>query len=295
MLKNNLEFSQPLPELQNPHAIAILRPYLNAKDVGTLILDRLKNNFNSKKLGELKNPGNFYDFTRYRPQTYFGNNGNKKIEIPNTKIFYASQKKGQDFIFLNLLEPHYQGEKYVNIIYEILNKLEIQRYCLLGSMNNTVPHTKPLLVSGEVPDYILKKEELNIQSSNYEGPTSIVFNLNHKLKKIEKEVIYLLVSVPQYLQYFKLENGFIPGKIRLIKILNNLYDIPVLNLEKKRAENQIKKIDEKIDESPRLKPLVNYFEELYQKKKNKVPLSPEIEKTIKNMEEKWQDKGTHND
>ncbi|MFW6006509.1 MAG: PAC2 family protein [Bacillota bacterium] len=287
----NLELSTSLPRLKKTHVIAILRPYLNAKDVSTLIFDKLKNYYNAEKLGQLKNPGNFYDFTRYRPQTYLENE-KRKMKIPNTSIYCSSSESNQDFIFLNLLEPHYQGEKYVDIITEILNKFNVKRYCLLGSMNNTVPHTKPLLVSGDAPEYILKNKELDIQKSDYEGPSSIIFSLNYQNRiKSEVELMYFLVSVPQYLQYFKFNTGFIPGKLRLLKILHELYNIPIHNLEKKRAENQLKKIDDKLEENSNLKPLVDYFEKIYKKKKNEIPLSPEIEKTIKNMEEKWEDKG----
>ncbi|MFW5787974.1 MAG: hypothetical protein ACOCV3_06870, partial [Halanaerobiales bacterium] len=81
----NLELSTSLPWLKKTHVIAILRPYLNAKDVSTLIFDKLKNYYNAEKLGQLKNPGNFYDFTRYRPQTYLENE-KRKMKIPNTSI-----------------------------------------------------------------------------------------------------------------------------------------------------------------------------------------------------------------
>ena len=77
------EINEPLPELHEPHVIAVLRPWINVGRVGTLALSRLEQHFGAKDLGQLARPGAFYDFTRYRPRTRFVN-GKRVLNIPNT-------------------------------------------------------------------------------------------------------------------------------------------------------------------------------------------------------------------
>ena len=67
MRTGGFELNEPLPELNSPHVIAVLRPWIDAGEVGTMILERLEANMGARELGKLATPGNFYDFTRYRP------------------------------------------------------------------------------------------------------------------------------------------------------------------------------------------------------------------------------------
>ena len=57
----------PLPELKDPHVIALLRPWIDVGSVGTIALTKLERYFGAKELGRLTRPGNFYDFTRLPP------------------------------------------------------------------------------------------------------------------------------------------------------------------------------------------------------------------------------------
>src|SRR4030042_3399001 len=90
------ESDGPLPELEDPHALAILRPWVDVSNVGSLTLSRLESHFNTVELAKLARPGDFFDFTRYRPNIYV-KEGRRELEIPNTTISYASRQGGTDF------------------------------------------------------------------------------------------------------------------------------------------------------------------------------------------------------
>ena len=96
--------ADPLPELKDPHVIAMLRPWIDVGSVGTIALRKLERYFGAKELGRLSRPGNFYDFTRYRPimRTV---EGNRVLNIPNTIINYAVREEPPDLLFFHLLEP----------------------------------------------------------------------------------------------------------------------------------------------------------------------------------------------
>ena len=61
------EINDPIPELNDPHVFAMVRPWVDVGSVGRLTLNRLERFLGSKELGRLVRPGNFFDFTRYRP------------------------------------------------------------------------------------------------------------------------------------------------------------------------------------------------------------------------------------
>ena len=95
------EFEEPLPDLYQPHALVVLRPWIDVSNVGSTTLGLLEEHLGAEPLGKLARPGNFFDFTRYRPTTRFAE-GQSKVEIPNSFIRYAKQESGNDFLFLHL-------------------------------------------------------------------------------------------------------------------------------------------------------------------------------------------------
>jgi hypothetical protein len=113
MRVGEFEISEPIPELKDPHVVAVLRPWIDVGSVGTLSLNRVERHLKSQELGRLAQPGLFYDFTRYRPRSYFSE-GRREVSIPNTIIRYASREEGSDLLTVHLLEPHLYGEDYTD-------------------------------------------------------------------------------------------------------------------------------------------------------------------------------------
>ena len=65
------EVKEPIPELNEPYLFAILRPWIDVNNVGSLVLNELEIQYGAKELARLTNPGHFFDFTRYRPTLYY--------------------------------------------------------------------------------------------------------------------------------------------------------------------------------------------------------------------------------
>ncbi len=45
------EISEPVPELKEPHVLAVLQPWIDVGNVGTLVLSRLESEFNAFETG----------------------------------------------------------------------------------------------------------------------------------------------------------------------------------------------------------------------------------------------------
>ena len=74
------------------------------------------------------------------------------------------------------------------------------------------------------------------------------------------DALALVVSLPQYVV---IEEDHL-GKVRLLEVLNMLYDIPVDTEDFDRALEQRKLIGEKVDDSPEIKALLPQLEKAYE-------------------------------
>lgn len=286
------ELYEPLPELNEPQALAILQPWVNVGSVGTLTFSWLETHFQAKELARLASPGNFFDFTRYRPTIYF-KEGRRQVAIPNTYVTYGHRKAGNDFLFLHLMEPHSHGEVYVESILRILARFGVKRYCLLGSMYDLVPHTRSLLVTGGAVGKGVEQEleKMEIEPSDYQGPTTIVSLVAQHAPKMGIETMSLIVHLPQYTE---LDEDYM-GTVRLMKVLSSLYDLPIDEAYIAKAEQQLEQLSAALDKNPQLKAIVRQLETHYEartkrrKEEKKPQLSPEVERFLTEMERRFKE------
>ena len=274
------ELDEPIPELREPYALAILRPWIDVNNVGTLLLKGLETQLEAVELGRLAKPGHFFDFTRYRPMVHVEERV-RKITLPNSTISYARREHENDLLFFHLLEPHSFSERYVDSVLRVLKTFGVRKYILLGSMYDAVPHTRPLIVNegaiGRETEIDLKKSVA--QPSYYQGPTSIMTLITQQAPQFGIETIWFIVSLPQYVH---VEEDFL-GKVRLMEVLNQLYRIPLDKNDFEKAGEQLKLISQKVEKTVELKELLPQLETLYEvrikrKAGDKEPkLSPEME------------------
>ena len=279
------ELNDPVPELNEPHAFAVLRPWINVGSAGSLALEAIEAKVDAQQLGGLAKPGMFYDFTRYRPHTYISE-GRRVIEKPNTYINYARMPGKNDLVFFYLKEPHMFGEFYSASVVKVLRRLGVTRYILMGGMYDSVPHTRPLIVSGSATgmgEKLLK--ERGIQSSNYEGPGTITHLIAQEASQHGIETITLVVHLPQYTQ---LDDDYM-AQFRLLELLSADYDLPIdLESISEQAQEQYREISIAVEREPQLKRVVHRLEQYYESQSSKPSeespkLSPEIENFLNDI------------
>lgn len=250
----------PVPRLSEPLVLAGLRPWIDVNGVGSLVLKELETRLNATELAVLTRPGNFYDFTRYRPTIHI-EDGIRDLSVPTTSIHYATREGRNDVVLLRLLEPHAHSEIYVDSVLKLLEALEVKKYVLIGSMHDLVPHTRPLLVSGygmgkEAHEDVRKAGAFPIV---HHGSTSAVNLISKEAAEAGIEVASFVVSLPQYVA---LEEDHL-GKVRLLEVLNMLYGIPIDKEDFDKALEQRRLIDERVDDTPAIKALLPELEKAY--------------------------------
>lgn len=286
------ELIDPLPELKEPHVIAMLRPWIDVGNVGTIALTKLERHLGAKELGRIARPGNFYDFTRYRP-IMRTTEGNRVLNIPNTIINYAVREEAPDLLFFHLLEPQSFGEDYTDSILEVIDKLGVKQYVRIGGMYDAVPHTRPLLVTGSTTGEAAKKygDVLQLRPSSYQGPTSIVNLVAEGVSSRNIEAVSVMVHLPQYVQ---LEEDY-SGAARLLEVLCSVYNLSKDLFDPERGRRQYREINNEVMRNQGLKTLIERLEVHYDSRSSgeangdeeTTKLSPEVVKFLNEMGERF--------
>ena len=281
----DFEFPEPLPELKDPHVLAVLRPWIDVGNVGTLALRRLERHLESKEIGRLVRPGRYYDFTRYRPKSVL-NQGVREYNIPSTTISACVREHGPDLITLHLLEPHLYGEDYTDSVIEVLKYFGVKRYSMIGAMYDMVPHTRKLLVSGGTVDADNEDEYklVGVRPSNYEGPTTITYLVSNTLEEMGVETRIFVVHLPQY---FQVEEDF-TGTARLMEILCTLYGLPSRLADPERGRQQYASLQNIVSDTSEVAGLLQRLEERYDRENgggvsSSTPLSPLVEEFLQGL------------
>jgi len=281
----DFEFPEPLPELKDPHVLAVLRPWIDVGNVGTLSLRRLERHLESKEIGRLIKPGRYYDFTRYRPKSIL-KQGVREYSIPSTTISACIREHGPDLITLHLLEPHLYGEDYTESIIDILKYFGVKRYSMIGAMYDMVPHTRPLLVSGGTVDPANEEEYklVGARPSDYEGPTTITYLISNTLEELSVETRIFVVHLPQY---FQVEEDF-TGTARLMEILCTLYGLPSRLADPERGRQQYASLQNIVSDTSEVAGLLERLEERYDRENSaetssSTPLSPMVEEFLQGL------------
>jgi predicted ATP-grasp superfamily ATP-dependent carboligase len=284
------EIDGPLPELTDTHAIVILRPWIDAGNVGSLLLAWLEERTGARGLAALARPGRFFDFTRYRPMLYRSGE-ERRLVVPNTYVT-CGQAKGRDFLFLHILEPHALSEIFTDSVIELLERLHVTRYILLGSMYDFVPHTRPLLVSGGAEGPLAAElEKLDVSSSDYEGPTTICYLISQQAGAHGIDTVTMIVHLPQYTQ---LEEDHM-GVLRLKEIMAALYGFQIDAESLEKARRQREQITASAAANPQIREIIEKLEEnfdagLRERKAKEEALSPEVEDFLREMERRFRNK-----
>ena len=281
----DFELQEPIPMLKDPHVLAVVRPWIDVGNVGTLTMRRLERHLESKEIGRLVKPGRYYDFTRYRPKSVL-KQGVREYSIPSTTISAAVREHGPDLITLHMLEPHLYGEDYTDSLIELLKYLGVKRYSMIGAMYDMVPHTRQLLVSGGILDSHNEAEYklVGVKPSDYEGPTTITYLVSNALDAADIETRIFVVHLPQY---FQVEEDF-TGTARLMTIMCTLYGLPIRLADSERGRQQYASLQNIVTDTSEVAGLLERLEERYDRENNPdseptSDLSPMVEEFLQGL------------
>jgi proteasome assembly chaperone (PAC2) family protein len=185
------------PTLESPVLVAAFEGWNDAGDAASGTVQYLVDRFNGELCAEI-DPEEFLDFTSSRPQVKIGDDGERTIEWPATRVYAVELPGGGgDALLMIGSEPQLKWRTFCEQIVSIARETGCRLIVTLGALVAEVPHSRPVPVVGTVTDSGLQSE-LGLAPSTYEGPTGIVGVLGAACRDAGFPSASLWAAVPTY-------------------------------------------------------------------------------------------------
>ena len=190
-----------LPELKNPLLIAGFEGWGNALKISSGMSDYLVRKFRAQRFAEI-NPDLFFRYDEMRPVVHI-EEGTLKSVIPPGGTFYAAQTAsgGRDLVILKSDEPQLRWSGFVQELFNLCRRLNINSIITIGSMYDHVLHTDRFVsaIASEAA-MISELRQKGINSISYQGPGAIHSTIHAEGLKRNCMCLSLWCHCPLYLQ-----------------------------------------------------------------------------------------------
>jgi proteasome assembly chaperone (PAC2) family protein len=261
----SLRFSST-PALPGGTLLLALSGWMDGGNVSTGTIRGIMDGRELERFAEIKpDPFYIYNFpgsmevaALFRPTVKYDEGMIVEYETPANE-FFADESAGLAFFIGR--EPHLRWDEFAECIFEVTEKLRIQRMIFMGSFGGTVPHTREPRMFATVSDSQLKPliVQHGMRFSDYEGPSGFATRLLAECPKRDIQMMSLVCEIPGYLQ------GPNPLSIeaitrRLARILNVTIDVDRM----RRASDEWEvRVTQAVEEDAELAETVKKLEQEY--------------------------------
>jgi predicted ATP-grasp superfamily ATP-dependent carboligase len=283
---DQLRWEMNPPKLRNPILVCAFRGWNDAASAASSALETLCDSLEVDVLAEL-DPEEYFDFQANRPTIAFSDGAHRRIEWPrNTFIAARAEAAERDLILLDGTEPNLKWRTYSETIVKVAEFLKVETVVVLGSLIAEVAHTMPVPITGLASSDVLVKQ-LELDRSDYEGPTGIVGVLHDRCRAAGMPSVSLWAAVPHYVAAVPNPKAALALSERLEKITGVAADISGLTEETASYEEQIGRA---VSADPEVEELVSRIESEQRKRgeeETEVPsgeaLAMEFQRFLKNQ------------
>ena len=277
-----------IPERKLPYMIAAFAGWGDAAESTTRALRYLNRTLGTRKVAEIP-PEEFYDFTSTRPRTLLDDKGERYISWPSNEFTaYLPDDDSPGLLLLSGVEPNLKWKTYCDTIIAIADRYGVELMVTLGSLFNTVPHTRPFPVSSVVSS----REKLGQSvlavgafDSPYQGPTAVHTVLADACRQRGLDHVSLWGHGPHYLP--SMSNPKL--SYTLLDKVRRLLDIDLTLEDLKRAGDRFEqKATESIANNEEIVEYVRRLEEAFDASQTPKPLPDDVhspDEVIRDLEE----------
>ncbi|MFT4009998.1 MAG: PAC2 family protein [Nocardioidaceae bacterium] len=188
---------EDVPELRAPVLIAAFEGWNDAADAASSVIDHLARVWDARVVAAI-DPDDFYDFQMNRPMIGTDEEGMRRISWPSTQLSVASPGGAlRDVILLRGIEPNMRWRQFCAELLAAADELGAEMVVTLGALLADTPHTRPIPVTGSSSEPDLA-DRLDLEASNYEGPTGIVGVFQDACSLVDLPSISFWAAVPHY-------------------------------------------------------------------------------------------------
>jgi proteasome assembly chaperone (PAC2) family protein len=251
---DSLSWEGDVPQLRNPILVCSFRGWNDAAAAASTALGAVAEALDSEVIAEV-DPEDYFDFQATRPTIVLSEGQARHIEWPeNTLIAARVPAADRDLVLLDGTEPNLRWRTFSETIATAADALGVEMVITLGALIAEVSHTLPVPITGLASDETLV-EELDLQRSNYEGPTGIVGVVHDCCRQVGMTSASLWAAVPHYI-------AAVPNPKAALALLRRLEGLTGIAIEAADLEEEATSYEEQITRAVAANPEI---EELVEK------------------------------
>ncbi|MFN8215444.1 MAG: PAC2 family protein [Solirubrobacterales bacterium] len=253
---DSLSWEADLPVLRSPVMVCAFRGWNDAAAAASTALATIANSLDSELVARV-DPEEYFDFQANRPTISLEDGRTRRIDWPeNNLIAVRVPSADRDLVLLDGTEPNLRWRTFSETIATAADALGVELVVTLGALIAEVAHTLPVPITGLASSAELV-EELELERSNYEGPTGIVGVVHDRCQQVGIDSASLWAAVPHYV-------AAVPNPKAALALLRRLEGMTGIAVEASDLEEETSDYEEQIGRAvaanPEIEELVSRIE-----------------------------------
>jgi proteasome assembly chaperone (PAC2) family protein len=253
---DSLIWESDVPQLRSPMLICSFRGWNDAASSSSRALASVAESLDAELAAQI-DPEEFFDFQTTRPTITLKEGQARHIEWPQNNLYTARVPAAdRDLVLFDGTEPNLRWRTFSEGIATAADTLGAEMVITMGALVAEVSHTLPVPITGLASSEELV-EELDLERSNYEGPTGIVGVVHDCCRQLGMTSASLWAAVPHYVAAVPNPKAALALIRRLEGLTGIAVDASELELETESYEEQIGRA---VAANPEIKELVERIE-----------------------------------
>jgi proteasome assembly chaperone (PAC2) family protein len=253
---DSLTWEGDLPHLRSPVMVCAFRGWNDAAAAASTALAAVAGSLDAQLVAQV-DPEEYFDFQSTRPTITMDEGQTRRIEWPENNVFAVQVPSAdRDLVLLDGTEPNLRWRTFSETIATVADALGVEMVITLGALIAEVSHTLPVPITGLASSAELV-EELELERSNYEGPTGIVGVVHDLCRQNGIDSASLWAAVPHYV-------AAVPNPKAALALLRRLEGLTGIAVEASELEEETTDYEEQIGRAvaanPEIEELVTRIE-----------------------------------
>ncbi|HEX5984441.1 MAG TPA: PAC2 family protein [Solirubrobacterales bacterium] len=253
---DSLSWEGDLPHLRAPVMVCAFRGWNDAAAAASTALTSIATSLDADLLARI-DPEEYFDFQSTRPTITLDEGQTRRIDWPENNLYAVRVPSAdRDLVLLDGTEPNLRWRTFSETIATAADALGIEMIVTLGALIAEVSHTLPVPITGLASNQDLV-DELELERSNYEGPTGIVGVVHDLCRQSGIDSASLWAAVPHYV-------AAVPNPKAALALLRRLEGLTGIAVEAAELEEETTDYEEQIDRAiaanPEIEELVSRIE-----------------------------------
>ncbi|HEY6145119.1 MAG TPA: PAC2 family protein [Solirubrobacterales bacterium] len=253
---DSLTWEGDLPHLRSPVMVCAFRGWNDAAAAASTALTAVASSLEADLVASL-DPEDYFDFQSTRPTISMDEGQTRRIDWPENNIYAVRiPTADRDLVLLDGTEPNLRWRTFSETIATVADTLGVEMIVTLGALIAEVSHTLPVPITGLASSAELV-EELELERSNYEGPTGIVGIVHDLCRQSGIDSASLWAAVPHYV-------AAVPNPKAALALLRRLEGLTGIAVEASELEEETADYEEQIGRAvaanPEIEELVTRIE-----------------------------------